>query len=349
MATSFRMMDLRTRTLLRASALTAAALLAIAVILWLDRVTPNYYSFEIFYVIPILAVTLLGGSLAGGLTGVVAAVAWTFDTVQEDGFAVSSLAWNIGTRVVIFIGVVILVDLYRKRGARLAEVDRHREDALALIAHKLRQTAARIGSVTGAIAARRDVDGIVNEARIALDDQARELQRMAEDILDMNVLEARRFRLSLTEVDLGELVTDIARDIGRGQVQLMLQAEPVVVEGDADRLRVMVGHLIANAVKYSPAGAPVLVTVASGHAEARIVVKDSGVGLGPADLTVMFQKYGQAQTAKTMGAQGVGLGLYVTRLLAEAHGGRVSAESVGPGMGSTFQLSLPVRQPKGAS
>ena len=349
MAASFRMMDLRTRTLLRTSALTAAGLLAIALILWLDRVTPNYYSFEIFYVIPILAVTLLGGSVAGGLTGGIAAIAWTFDTIQEDGFALSSLAWNIGTRVVIFIGVAILIDLYRKRGARLAELDRHREDALALIAHKLRQTAARIGSVTGAIASRRDVDGIVDEARIALDHQARELQRMAEDILDMNVLEARRFRLSLTEVDLGELVTDVAREIGRGQVQLVLQAEPVVVEGDADRLRVIVGHLIANAVKYSPAGAPILVTVASGHAEARIVVKDSGVGLGPADLTVMFQKYGQAQTAKTTGAQGVGLGLYVTRLLAEAHGGRVSAESVGPGMGSTFQLSLPVRQPKGAS
>jgi hypothetical protein len=175
-------MDLRTRTLARASALTAAGLLAIAVILWLDRVTPNYYSFEIFYVIPILAVTLLAGAIAGGLTGIAAAIAWTFDTVQEDGFAPSSVAWNIGTRLVIFIGVAILIDLYRKRGARLAEVGRHREDALALIAHKLRETAARIGSVTGAIAARRDVDGIVNEARIALDHQARELQRMAEDI-----------------------------------------------------------------------------------------------------------------------------------------------------------------------
>ena len=216
------MMDLRTRTLVRASALTAAGILAIAVILWLDRVTPNYYSFEIFYVIPILAVTLLGGSVAGGLTGAVAAIAWTFDTLQEDGFAPSSVVWNVGTRLVIFIGVAILIDLYRKRGARLAEVDRHREDALALIAHKLRQTAARIGSVTGAIAARREVDGIVNEARIALDHQARELERMAEDILDMNVLEARRFGLSLAEVDLGELVTDVAREIGRGQVQLSL-------------------------------------------------------------------------------------------------------------------------------
>ncbi|MEA2662203.1 MAG: hypothetical protein QOH08_1775, partial [Chloroflexota bacterium] len=253
------------------------------------------------------------------------------------------------SRAFIFIGVAILVDLYNKRGTRLAEIDRHREDSLALVAHKLRQTASRITSVTGAIAARRDPDGIVTEARIALEHQARELQRMAEDVLDVNVLEARRFRMNVSEVDLTELVTDVARESGRSQVQLVLQAEPVVIEGDADRLRVMISHLIGNAVKYSPAGAPILVTVSSGHAEARVVVKDTGIGLGPSDLTVMFQKYGQAQTAKTTGTQGIGLGLYVTRLLAEAHGGRVSAESVGPGLGSTFQLALPVRQPKGAS
>jgi signal transduction histidine kinase len=185
-------------------------------------------------------------------------------------------------------------------------------------------------SLTGAIAARHESDGIVNEARIALEHQARELQWMAEDILDVKVFEARKFRLDLSDVDLSKLVTDVARDIGRGQVHLVLQAEPVIVEGDADRLRVMIGHLIGNAVRYSPAGSPILVTVASGHAEARIVVKDTGVGLAPADLTVLFQTHGQTPTAKTTGAQGVGLGLYVTQLLAEAHGGRVSAESVGP-------------------
>jgi len=334
---------------MRAVAVVAGGLEAIALILWLHRNAPSEFSFEIFYVVPILAVTLAAGRIAGGVTGAIAAVAWTLDTMQEEGSAAATMGWNVMTRVVIFIGVAILVDLYRERGARLADVDRHREDSLALVAHKLRQTAARIGSVTGAIAARRDVDGIVNEARIALDHQARELQRMAEDVLDVNVLEARRFRLNVAEVDLIELVTDVARELGRGQVRLVVQADPVVVEGDPDRLRVMVGHLITNAVKYSPAGAPVLVTVAGGHAEARIVVRDSGVGFTPADLTVLFQKYGQPQSAKTTGAQGVGLGLYVTRLLAEAHGGGVSAESVGPGRGSTFQLSLPVRQPRGAT
>ena len=327
--------------------ITGAAVVGLT--LWLDRVTPNEYSFEIFYVIPLLAVTLASGRGPGALVAAIGGIAWTLDTIQEDGFTPASLAWNMATRAAIFIGVVVLIDLYSKRGLRLAQVDSEREDSLALIAHKLRATAARISSVTGAIAARREPDGIVNEARIALDHQARELQRMAEDVLDVSVLEAKRFRLNLSEVDITELVTDVAREVGRGQVQLVVQAQPVRVEADADRLRLMVTHLITNAVKYSPAGSPILVTVASGHAEARIVVTDHGVGFGRSDLTVLFQKYGHAKTAKATEARGVGLGLYVTRLLAEAHGGRVSAESVGPGQGATFELHLPVRQRRSAA
>jgi signal transduction histidine kinase len=325
-----------------------AGITAVAVNLWLDRVTPNQYSFEIFYVIPILAVTVRAGRRAGAVLALVAALVWSFDTMQEEAYVLSTMGWDIATRAAIFIGLAILVDLYRARGARLAALDQHREDSFALVAHKLRETAKRITSVTGAIAS-RDVDAIVNEARIALDHQARALERMAEDVLDTNLLEARRFRLNLSEVDLSDLVTDVAREIGRGQVQLVMQAEPVIVEADVDRVRLMISHLIGNAIKYSPAGAPIVVTISSGQGEARVVVKDEGVGFGRSDLTVLFQIYGQAQTARTSGAQGVGLGLYVTRLLAEAHGGNVTAESVGPGQGSTFQLSLPVRHPKGAS
>ncbi len=340
----FRQMTPRTR----AFASVVAGALAIALIYWLDRITPNEYSFEIFYVIPVLAGTLLAGRSAGIALSAIGAVAWTLDTLQEYDFVVAATAWNGGTRAIILVGVVVLVDLYNKRGARLAAVDQHREDSFALVAHKLRQTAKRITSVTGAIAT-RDTDGIVTEARIALDHQSRELKRMAEDVLESNLLEAKRFRLDLSDVDLTELVTDVTREIGRGQVQLVVQAEPVVIEADADRLRLMVTHLIENALKYSPPSAPVVVTIASGPTQARIVVQDQGVGFGRSDLTVLFQKYGQPGTAGATGTQGVGLGLYVTRLLAEAHGGNVSAESVGPGKGSTFQLSLPVRQPKGAA
>lgn len=327
----------------------AGGVVVVFVNLWLDRVTPDQLSFEILYIIPILAVTVGGGRVAGGLLGALAATLWTYDTMQEESYPLALMGWDLATRLITFVALAVLVDLYRRRGARLAEIDHHREDSLALVAHKLRQTASRITSVSGAIASRPNVDGIVNEARVALDHQARELARLAEDVLDVNVLEARRFRLAVTAVDLSALVTEVATEVGRGQVQLVLQAEPVVVEADADRLRVMVSHLLTNAVKYSPAGAPIVVTVAGGDADARVVVKDQGVGIGHADLTVLFQKYGQTQTAKTTGTQGIGLGLYVTRLLAEAHGGHVSVESTGPGQGSTFELSLPVRQPKGVA
>src|SRR5258708_35048972 len=238
---------------------------AIGLILLIDRVTPNEYSFEIFYVIPVLTATLVLGRNPGVIVALIASVGWSIDTVQEEGFVPLATGWNVATRMAIFVGVVILIDLYNKRGRTLVTLDRNREDSLALVAHELRETAARITSVTGAIAARRDTDGIVNEARIALDHQARELQRMAEDVLDVNVLEAGRFRLDPSDVDLSELVTDVAREIGRGQVQLVLQAEPVIVEGDADRLRVMIGHLIGNAVRDSPAGAPVVVAGPGGH------------------------------------------------------------------------------------
>lgn len=326
---------------------TVGCVLAIAIVGILDIVAPVEYSFEAFYVVIVVLAALRGRRAAGIVVGAAAALAWVIDTWTEDPLTPPSVVWNLVTRTLVFVGLAILIDLYQKRGARLTTIDRHREDSLSLVAHKLRQTAERIGAVTGAIGA-REIDGVVTEARIALDRQARELRRMAEDVLDVNRLEASRFHLSLDQVDLGDLVTEIARDLGRGQIQLVLQSEPVVVEADPDRLRVMVEHLIRNAVQYSPAGATVLVTVSGNASDARVVVKDQGVGFAPGDLTVLFQKYGQSRNVNAQGLQGVGLGLYVTRLLAEAHGGHVSADSTGPGLGATFQIALPVRQPRSA-
>src|ERR1700704_2741157 len=116
-------MDGRTRIIPRPVAFTVAGLVAIALNVWLDRTPPNEYSFEIFYVIPILAVTVGGGRYAGALIALVAAVAWTFDTMQEESYALASMGWDAASRAAIFIGLAILVDLYNKRGTRLAEID----------------------------------------------------------------------------------------------------------------------------------------------------------------------------------------------------------------------------------
>jgi signal transduction histidine kinase len=84
------------------------------------------------------------------------------------------------------------------------------------------------------------------------------------------------------------------------------------------------------------------VTVGQRGNRARVLVKDQGVGLARSHLGVIFRKYGRIETASTKDKMGVGLGLYVTRLVVEAHGGTVSANSIGLGLGSTFTLDLPL-------
>src|SRR5439155_150407 len=100
--------------------------------------------------------------------------------------------------------------------------------------------------------------------------------------------------------------------------------------------------LIAHALRLSPPGSTVHVTVGQRDNRARVVVKDQGVGLARAHLGVIFRKYGRIETPGTKDKIGVGLGLYVARLIVEAQNGSVSASSVGLGLGSTFTLDLPL-------
>ena len=102
--------------------------------------------------------------------------------------------------------------------------------------------------------------------------------------------------------------------------------------------------MLNNAIRFSPMGSTVHVTVNRRDGRARVSVKDQGVGLAKSQLGVIFKKYGRVETDATKDKIGVGLGLYVTRLIIEAHGGSVSASSVGLGLGSTFTLDLPLAE-----
>src|SRR2546423_11253506 len=128
----------RARPSLRTAAWILGGLVAVGLNLWLDRTAPDQFSFEIFYVIPILVVTLFGGRYAGALVALVSALAWSYDTMQEEDYALLSMGWDVVTRSLIFVGLAVLVDLYNKRGRRLTAVDRPRADGLALVAHQLR-------------------------------------------------------------------------------------------------------------------------------------------------------------------------------------------------------------------
>ncbi len=173
--------------------------------------------------------------------------------------------------------------------------------------------------------------------------QAERLERLIDDLMMAAQIEARRLDLHMVETD---LVVE-----ARTAVQQMLSTErpiqfesvddsvPVLV--DRQRLGQVLTNLLSNAAKYSPAGSEIWVRVTRDSGEGSVEVVDRGVGLPPDALPHLFTRFYRV-AATSGGAKGLGLGLYISRQLVEAHGGRISVESE-LGVGSTFTVRLPVR------
>ena len=121
----------------------------------------------------------------------------------------------------------------------------------------------------------------------------------------------------------------------------------VVTTGVWDRslLERVIANLLSNAAKYSGSSSPIEVTVRNEQAAVHLAVRDQGIGLAPDELGQLFQRYGRTRRARERGTEGAGLGLYVSRGIVEAHGGRIWAESAGPGHGTIVHFLLPPRSP----
>jgi len=254
----------------------------------------------------------------------------------------SASLWNGLTRAAIFLMLALLIDQVRRERTALRSVDAHREESLALIAHTLRRSA---GEIESAIPDLTRAPALSAAERSAIDElrrQSRNFKRFADDVLEVGQLEAGRFRLNRGRFDLSEFVATLVKETDRDRLQLVAESDPIWVDADPERLRTAIEHILNNALRFSPPGSTVHVTVGQRENRARVLVKDQGVGLARSHLGVIFRKYGRVETASTKDKIGVGLGLYVARLVVEAHGGTVSASSVGLGLGSTFTLDLPL-------
>lgn len=227
----------------------------------------------------------------------------------------------------------------------LATLDRQREEFLALVSHELRQPVAAIVAVAEALADTPGLGAPERHALAGLCQQASTLARFAEDILAVARMETGLFQLRPVLMDLGALVVDLAhRRPQRARLRVDVPPDPVMLEADPERLGQAIDNLVSNALRYSPSDSPVYISVGCTDQEARVQVRDEGVGLAPDDIPRLFQKYGRVRNPRTAREKGVGLGLYLVRLLVEAHGGRAAAASPGPGQGSTFTITLPRQQ-----
>lgn len=174
---------------------------------------------------------------------------------------------------------------------------------------------------------------------------SRQIDRMAklvEDLLDVSRLQAGRLELELDEFNLGALARETVERVqgvsAEHQIRLT-SPETVKLRGDRSRLEQVLTNLLSNAIRYSPRGGPVEVTVEEQGDEVHVSVRDHGVGIPLEKQAVIFERFGQAHGARY---GGLGLGLTISQGIVAQHGGRISVESTGvAGEGSTFHVFLP--------
>ena len=235
----------------------------------------------------------------------------------------------------------------RTTAEELRRLSALRADFVSLVSHELRSPMASvIGSAQTLELRWRELSPEQRESFLAL--IAHETGRLAElisDVLDTSRIEAGTFSYSFEDVDPGELVRDSAAAADHSQDEVPVRAvvaEPVPkVRADRGRLQQVLTNLIDNAVKYSKPGEEVRVEAQSRNGRVLIDVSDSGPGIAPEHQKVIFEKFGRVQVGGTA-KPGTGLGLFIARSIAEAHGGSLEVRSHPEQEGATFTLSLPV-------
>jgi signal transduction histidine kinase len=227
---------------------------------------------------------------------------------------------------------------------KLRESERRKSELVRIVSHELRTPLASILGFTSVLL-KRDVAPDDRRRYLEIvDKEGRRLSGLLNDFLDAERLEEGHLRLDREVIDMGTVVSEQVR-LFEGQsekhtLDIELPADPLPVNGDADRLAQVVGNLLSNAIKYSPEGGTVHVTAEQSDSFVRVSVRDEGVGISDAHQEQVFAKFFRGD-ATASGFPGSGLGLTIARSVVEAHGGRMSFES-GRGQGSIFWMELPI-------
>lgn len=185
-------------------------------------------------------------------------------------------------------------------------------------------------------------------ALASIDESVAAQESLINDLLDVSRVAFGKIRLERDALDLAEMLGSLARTVGpeaeRRNVTFRLEIErqPAAILADPQRIRQAINNLVSNALKFTPAGGAVAVTLTHDDRIVTIAVRDTGEGIAPDVLEHIFEPFRQARPGSNEGATGLGLGLAIVRELVELHGGSVRAESEGLGRGATFIVDLPL-------
>ena len=230
---------------------------------------------------------------------------------------------------------------------RIAALEKAKTDFLDFASHELRGPITVIKGYLTMIAAGSlgDVPPKAASVLPILVAKADEMNSMLEQMIETSRLEDGRLALKKERSDVVVLTEDAVRNLGPlvsdHGLDIDRPSEPLWADVDPDRIQIVVRNLVSNAVKYSPAGAPIAITIARRNDQAQVAVTDTGIGIDKDDQRSLFTRFGRIESAATAHTAGAGLGLWLSREIARMHDGDLTVESE-PGKGSTFTLEIPL-------
>jgi signal transduction histidine kinase/CheY-like chemotaxis protein len=238
----------------------------------------------------------------------------------------------------------------RLREKSLRDADRAKDEFVAMLSHELRNPLGALAAAAQVLSKVGLQEGPAAQAGEVVSRQVEHMSRMVEDLLDVSRVTRGKVSLARQPFDFATLVDDtIAEMRAAGRLaghEVRLDLAPVWVRADEARAAQIVSNLVGNAVKYTPVGGQVVVSLRRDRDSAVLRVRDSGIGMAPELAARVFDLFVQGEQQLDRGPGGLGIGLTLVKHLAELQGGKAFAASAGPGQGSTFTVTLPATEPQ---
>lgn len=280
----------------------------------------------------------VGGQLAGALSfsQIDRAREWTADDVR--------LVEAVAQELRVAIAAAEAFERQRAAVSELERLNRAKSDFVSIVSHEFRTPLTGIQGFSEMMQSEDLTTEEMREYAGDINKDAHRLNRMINEMLDLDKMESGRMQLHRDPVDLNTIVSEAVDRVRPNAPQhpIALRLDPLLGEmtGDRDKLTQVIANLLNNAVKYSPKGGEIVVSTRVEGGTAHLVVRDHGLGIPKESLEAIFERYGRVESRATRHIQGTGLGLPIVRQIVQLHGGMVWAEST-IGEGSIFHVTLP--------
>lgn len=241
----------------------------------------------------------------------------------------------------------------REQAARLAESDRAKDEFLATLSHELRNPLAPLRNSIALLRRAGSADENTSKIHAVMERQVNHMVRLVDDLLEVSrisrgELSLRSERIAVAEIVKNAVETSNPLILTSGHaLALDIPAEPLWLQGDPVRLAQVLSNLLNNAASYTEAGGRIAVHVGCDGMEVRISVTDNGIGIEPDAIPRMFEMFSRGNRDSARNQGGLGIGLALSKRLANMHQGTLEAHSDGLGQGSTFTVRLPLAEAAG--